>query len=211
MNATVTTLSAGSVNPEVKILGIYNGNDENGTIFGDAALTAGHPIVAVTHENVEGASALYTAITADAYDEVATLTDRYIISEFYGYWNEITNLAKPYEFFVAQWDIDQTIVSYAKDANGAEGKVARLGVKPSSEIDDIEVLRALVNERNNATPKAMCQSIVVNNSATPSMECIWNEEVGTFRGAEVIYHEVEALEMPESDLVTVKVIKSFAF
>ena len=211
LNATVTTLSAGSVNPEVKILGIYNGNDENGTIFGDAALTAGHPIVAVTHENVEGASALYTAITADAYDEVATLTDRYIISEFYGYWNEITNLATPYEFFVAQWDIDQTIVSYAKDANGAEGKVARLGVKPSSEIDDIEVLRALVNERNNATPKAMCQSIVVNNSATPSMECIWNEEVGTFRGAEVIYHEVEALEMPESDLVTVKVIKSFAF
>ena len=211
LNATVTTLSAGSVNPEVKILGIYNGNDENGTIFGDAALTAGHPIVAVTHENVEGASALYTAITADAYDEVATLTDRYIISEFYGYWNEITNLATPYEFFVAQWDIDQTIVSYAKDATGAEGKVGKLAVKPSTEIDDIEELRAYVNERNNATPKAMCQSIVVNNSATPSMECIWNEEVGTFRGAEVIYHEVEALEMPESDLVAVKVIKSFAF
>jgi hypothetical protein len=43
------------------------------------------------------------------------------------------------------------------------------------------------------------------------MECIWNEEVGTFRGAEVIYHEVEALELPASDLVNVSVIKSFAF
>ena len=43
------------------------------------------------------------------------------------------------------------------------------------------------------------------------MECIWSEEVGTFRGAEVIYHEVEALELPASDLMTVKAIKSFAF
>jgi hypothetical protein len=31
------------------------------------------------------------------------------------------------------------------------------------------------------------------------------------RGAEVIYHEVEALEMPASDLMSVAVVKSFAF
>ena len=211
LNATVTTLAKGSVNPEIEVLGIYNGNQENGTIFGDASLTAGRPIVAVTHKGVESAAALYTAISADAYDDVASLSDRYIISEFRGYWSEISNLTVPYEFFIAEWDIDQTIVSYAVDANGAEGSVAKMAIKPQNG-GDIDELRAYVEERNNATPTALRQSLVINNEvATPAMECIWNEEVGTFRGAEVIYHEVEALELPASDLVTVKAIKSFAF
>ena len=211
LNATVTTTSVGTVDPTVEVLGVYNGNDENGSIFGDANLTAGRPIVAVTHKNIEGATALFTAISADSIDDVNTLADRYILSEFRGYWSEIANLTVPYEFFIAEWDIDQTVVSYAQDANGAEGKVARLGVKPV-QTNDIEELRAYVNERNNATPAAMCQSLVVNDEvAAPTMECIWNEEVGTFRGAEVIYHEVEALELPAGDLLNIKAVKSFAF
>ena len=210
LNATVTTTSVGTVNPTVEVLGVFNGNDEAGSIFGDANMTAGRPIVAVTHKNIDGASALFTAISADTIDEVSALSDRYIISEFRGYWSEIANLSTPYEFFIAEWDIDQTVVSYAQDVNGAEGKVGMVGVKPQNS-GDIEVLRAYVNERNNAAAKAMCQSLVVNEAAAPTMECIWNEEVGTFRGAEVIYHEVEALEMPVSDLVSVAAIKSFAF
>ena len=209
LNATVTTTSVGDVDPTVEVLGVYKGDDENGSIFGDAAMTAGRPIIAVTHKNIEGATALFAAISTDTYDEVAALSDRYIISEFRGYWSEITNLDAPYEFFIGEWDIEQTIVSYAQDANGAEGKVARHGVTPS-QVSDIEQLRAYVNERNGATATAMCQSIVVNEAA-PAMECIWAEEVGTFRGAEVTYHEVEALELPESDVMTVKAIKSFAF
>ena len=210
LNATVTTTSVGTVDPTVEVLGVYNGNEENGSIFGDANLTAGRPIVAVTHKNIEGATALFTAISTDSIDDVNTLADRYILSEFRGYWSEIANLTVPYEFFIAEWDIDQTVVSYAQDANGAEGKVARLGVKPV-QTNDIEELRAYVAERNNATPKAMTQSIVVSDIAEPTMECIWNEEVGTFRGAEVIYHEVEALEMPAGDLLNIKAVKSFAF
>ena len=210
LEATVTTTAVGNVNPTIEVLGVFNGNDEAGSIFGDADMTAGRPIVAVTHNNIDGASALFTAITADPYEEVNALTDRYIISEFRGYWSEVANLSVPYEFFIAEWDIDQTVVSYAQDANGAEGQVARLGVKPS-QVNDIEELRKYFNERNNAAVSAMCKSLVVNETATPTMECIWNEEVGTFRGAEVIYHEVEALEMPTSDLVNVAVVKSFAF
>ena len=210
LNATVTTSAVGNVDPTVEVLGVYNGNEENGSIFGDANLTAGRPIVAVTHKNIEGASALFTAISTDTLDDVNALSDCYIISEFRGYWSEITNLDAPYEFFIGEWDIDQTVVSYAQDANGAEGKVARLGVKPV-QTNDIEELRAYVNERNGASASAVRQSLVVNEAAAPTMECIWNEEVGTFRGAEVIYHEVEALELPASDLMTVKAIKSFAF
>ena len=210
LNATVTTSAVGNVNPTVEVLGVYNGDEENGSIFGDAAMTAGRPIIAVTHKNIEGASALFTAISTDTLDDVNALSDRYIISEFRGYWSEITNLDAPYEFFIGEWDIDQTVVSYAQDANGAEGKVGKVGVKPV-QVNDIEELRAYVNERNGASASAVRQSLVVNEAAAPTMECIWNEEVGTFRGAEVIYHEVEALELPASDLMTVKAIKSFAF
>ena len=210
LNATVTTSAVGNVDPTVEVLGVYNGDEENGSIFGDAAMTAGRPIIAVTHKNIEGASALFTAISTDTLDDVNALSDCYIISEFRGYWSEITNLDAPYEFFIGEWDIDQTVVSYAQDANGAEGKVGKVGVKPV-QVNDIEELRAYVNERNGASASAVRQSLVVNEAAAPTMECIWNEEVGTFRGAEVIYHEVEALELPASDLMTVKAIKSFAF
>ena len=210
LNATVTTTAVGDVDPTIEVLGVFNGNDEAGSIFGDANMTAGKPIVAVTHNNIDGASALFTAISTDSYDDVKSLSDRYIISEFRGYWSEVANLSVPYEFFIGEWDIDQTVVSYAQDANGAEGKVGKVGVKPQNG-GDIEELRRYFNERNNAAVSAMCKSLVVNETATPTMECIWNEEVGTFRGAEVIYHEVEALELPASDLMTVKVVKSFAF
>ena len=210
LNATVTTTAVGDVDPTVEVLGVYNGNDENGTIFGDADMTAGKPIVAVTHNNIDGASALFTAISTDSYDDVKSLSDRYIISEFRGYWSEVASLSVPYEFFIAEWDIEQTVVSYAQDANGAEGKVARLGIKPSK-TKDIDELRGFVSERNGAIPVAVRQSVVVNETAAPTMECIWSEEVREFRGAEVTYHEVEALEMPEGDLVVVKAIKSFAF
>ena len=210
LNSTVTTTSVGNVDPTIEILGVYNGEHEAGSIFGDAAMTAGKPIVAVTHKNLEGASALFTAISADPFADVNALADRYIISEFRGYWSEIKNLNVPYEFFIAEWDIEQTIVSYAQDAEGREGKVARMGVTPS-QVRDIEELRAYVEERNNAAVAAMCHSIVVNNEAAPAFECIWGEEVAPLRGAEVTYHEVEALALPAGDLVNVAVVKGFAF
>ena len=210
LNSTVTTTAVGDVDPTIEILGVYNGEHEAGSIFGDAAMTAGKPIVAVTHKNLDGASALFTAISADPFADVNALADRYIISEFRGYWSEIKNLSVPYEFFIAEWDIEQTIVSYAQDAEGREGKVARMGVTPS-QVRDIEELRAYVEERNNAAVAAMCQSIVVNNEAAPAFECIWGEEVAPLRGAEVTYHEVEALALPAGDLVNVAVVKGFAF
>jgi hypothetical protein len=210
MDATVTTTSVGSVNPTIEILGVYNGDHENGTIFGDASLTVGKPIVAYTHHNLEGATALFTTISPDSIDDVNALADRYIISEFRGYWGQVENLSVPHEFFIATWDVDHTIVSYAQDANGSEGKVARMGVKPQT-AGDIEELRAYVEaSKATATPSAMRQSLVVKEQSAPAMECIWSEEVEPLRGAEVIYHEVEALEMPVSDLMTVKTIKSFA-
>ena len=203
-----TTSAVGGVNPEIELLGIFNGDDENGTIFGDADKTVGCPIVAVKVNNIEGASALYIADTTDAYNDVKNLSDQYIISQFRGYWGEIESLIVPYYFFIATWDSEHTVLSYAQDANGAEGKVARLGVVTSTYNDNIEELRALVEECNNATPKSLSKSLVVATESEPTVECIWSEAVGAPRGAEVTYHEVEPLTV-ESDLVRVEVVKSF--
>ena len=204
------TTALGSVTPELELLGVYNGNDENGTIFGDADLTLGRPIVAVKLNNVEGATALYSAISTDPYVDVAALPHRYIISEFRDYWQEV-NLTVPYHFFVADWDMEQTVLAYAKDANGHEAGVGMLAVKPV-DSGDINELKGYVDAVNNATPKAAAKSLVYDEVANaPVMECVWSEEVGAPRAAEVIYHEVEPLAVAvESDVLCVKTVKSFA-
>ena len=205
-----TTTNIGSVTPEIELLGVYNGEQEAGTIFGDKELTAGRPIVAVNLKNLENATAAFTALSSDAYDDVASMADRYIISEFRGYWQELASLAVPYHFFIAEWDLAQTVVAYAQDANGHEAKVAKLGVTPTSS-NDIEELRGYVDAVNNAQPKALSKSLVVAEDAMPTMECIWSEAVGAPRAAEVIYHEVEPLMSVESDLVRVKVVSGLRF
>ena len=205
-----TTTNIGNVTPEIELLGVYNGEQEAGTIFGDKELTAGRPIVAVELKNLENATAAFTALSSDAYDDVASMADRYIISEFRGYWQELASLAVPYHFFIAEWDLPQTVVAYAQDANGHEAKVAKLGVTPTSS-NDIEELRGYVDAVNNAQPKALSKSLVVAEDAMPTMECIWSEAVGAPRAAEVIYHEVEPLMSVESDLVRVKVVSGLRF
>lgn len=147
-------------------------------------------------------------MTTDKYDEVVTLTNQYIISNMRGYWQEITNLTVPYHFFVADWDIEQTVVAYAQDANGAEAGVGALAIKPV-EYGDINELKGYVDAVNNATP-AVAQTLAFGDMAEPSLTCVWSEEVGAPRAGYVKYHEVEPLQAALSDIVTVKVVKSFA-
>jgi hypothetical protein len=84
-----------------------------------------------------------------------------------------------------------------------------LGVKPVGS-GDIEELKALVQEVNDATAQSAAKSLVIaEDIAEPSMECIWSEAVGAPRAAEVTYHAVEPLQNVVSDLVDVRVVKSF--
>ena len=205
-----TTTNIGSVTPELELLGVYNGEHEAGTIFGDKSLTSGRPIVAVKLNNIENATAAFTALSTDPYADVAGLSDRYIISEFRGYWQQLSSLEVPYHFFVADWDMEQTVVAYAQDQNGHEAKVARMGVTPVS-AGDIEQLRGYVEAVNNASAQAVAKSMVIAEVAEPTMECIWSQEVGAPRAGVVTYHEVEPLQAVASDLVKVGAIQNFRF
>ena len=86
-----------------------------------------------------------------------------------------------------------------------------MAVKPV-EYGDINELKEYVDAVNNATPKAAAKSLVYDEVAdAPAMECVWSEEVGAPRAAEVIYHAVEPLAVAvESDVLSVKTVKSFA-
>ena len=201
-----STTAVGSVDPEIEVLGVYSGDDENGSIFGDAAATSNMAIIAAKFNNIAGASHIFTSMTTDTYEDVKGLTDQYIIASFHGYWSEVESLTVPYYFFITNWDKDQTIIAYAQDANGAEGKVARYGIKPTT-AKDIEELRAYVAEYNDSVVVAT-RSLVVAPQSEPTMECVWSEAVGAPRDAEVIYHAVEPLTVA-SDLVRVNTIKSF--
>ena len=203
------TEAVGGVNPSAKVLGTYNGDVEAGAVFGDAELTAGRAILAVEIENFNGASAVFCALSADAYEDVASLTDRYIISEFRGYWNQLRSLDVPYDFMVAAWDVDQTILAYAKDANGNEGQVARVAVKPTGVGDDIEELKGYVEAVNNAMAKPAKSMVFSDKSLEPQLECIWSEAVGAPRAAKVTYHEVEPLTAPKSDVMSISYVRSF--
>ena len=207
------TISVGTVTPSIEVLGVYNGNLEAGEIFGDADATSNKPIIAVKY-NFEGASAVYTHFTAVDYeveniDNPTSKSHQYIISNFRGYWNELKSFVTPYDFFFGKWDVDNAILAYAQDANGNEGLVARHVFTPSTVSGGLDELRGYVAEYNNAiTPVAAAKSMVIAEEGKPVVECIWSEEVGAPRDAEVTYHKVEPLKMA-SDLVRVKVVKSF--
>ena len=210
----VTTTEVGSVTPEIEILGIYDGNDEAGTIFGDEDMTTGCFIAAVTHSNINGATGLYGAITlGDVTDTTSSdhkLSDTYIYSEYMGYWSNI-NLTVPYEFYIAEWDEIYTLLAYATDSNGRAGHIARKLIDTTGAIETgaISELQAYVNEANAAKSTQALKSLVVDQAPeTPQMSCIWDENVPAPRGAEVIYHEVEPIEAV-NDIVVVKSIMGF--
>ena len=210
------TTTAGTVNPGLELLGIYDGNQENGELFGNADATAGCPIIAVKHTNIEGATALYGAISQgdDLGENGKPVSDQYIIAQFHGYWSEI-GLAVPYNFYVAEWDVDQMIVAYAKDASGREGKVARLFIKDWTTTNDIAELKGYVEEVNaaakpSASKLSASRVYAEVEDILPTVEPIGNEKVGSKAEAEVIYRTVEPKAVA-GDVVVVSAIRVVRF
>ena len=177
-DAAITTTAMGTVSPTIELLGIYDGNEENGKVFGNSDITAGRAIVAVEHKGFEGATALYGSFTEGDVTDATNpkFSDQYIISEFMGYWDNV-NLTVPYNFYVAEWNYEQTALAYALDSNDYEAKVGRLLVNPVNKTGEIAELEAYVEAVNAAAPKASKSMVYSVESFEPTMECVWSEEV----------------------------------
>ena len=158
-NPLATTTKVGDITPSIELVGNYSGKEENGTIFGDAEYTAQKAITVVKYTNFDGARSLFASMMGD---NNMNFTD----SELFGqaYWSSVST-SQPYSFYLVDWDYEQTALAYAVDANGLAGGVGRMLTCATAENkNNIEELRALVNELNSASKSSfsMPASIVVN-------------------------------------------------
>ena len=164
-NPLATTTKVGDITPTIELVGNYSGKEENGTIFGDAAYTANSAITVVKYTNFDGARSLFGSMMGD---NNMNFSDAELFGQ--AYWASVST-SQPYSFYLVEWDYEQTALAYAVDANGLAGGVGRLLTCATAENkDDIEELRALVNELNAASKSSfsMPQSIVVSEGISLS-------------------------------------------
>ena len=158
-NPLATTTKVGDITPTVELVGNYSGKEENGTIFGDAEYTAQKAITVVKYTNFDGARSLFASMMGG---NNLNFSDAELFGQ--AYWSSVST-SQPYSFYLVDWDYEQTALAYAVDANGLAGGVGRLLTCATAENkNDIEELRALVNELNAASKSSfsMPTSIVVN-------------------------------------------------
>ena len=145
------TATLGDANPQVEIVGYYSGDDEAGSIFGDAALSAGKAIVVVRYTNLDNARTLFTTMLEGDCSNPVAYSDGEIWTLASGYW-ATCKVSSPYGFYTSEWNADMTAMAYCVDTNGKIGAIGRCYACATAENkSNIEELRALVEELNSAT------------------------------------------------------------
>ena len=156
------------VAPKVELVGYYSGDDENGTIFNDAAATKGKAITVVKYTGLEDVRTLFTTMVEGDCSNIAAVSDGELWQLTQGYWNTCKT-SEPYSFYLADWNVTQTALCYATDNNGMLSAMSRLYTCPTAENkSDIAEFQELVNGVNSSSQSAyvMPESIVI--SAQPS-------------------------------------------
>ena len=145
------TATLGDANPKVEVVGYYSGDEERGSIFGDAALSAGKAIVVVKYTNLDNARTLFTTMLEGDCSNINVYPDRELWTLATGYW-ATCSMSEPYGFYTSEWNADMTALAYCVDTNGKIGEIGRCSTCATAENKgDIEELRALVEELNGAT------------------------------------------------------------
>lgn len=137
----------GNVTPTIEVVGYFSGDDEAGTIFGDADVTKGMAITVVKYGNLEDARTLYTSMLKGDYTNVLSWPDNLV-------WRDVVEwktckLDSPYTFYLVEWNVAQTAFAYATDKDGKMGAIARVLTEPTAaNKGNIEVLRDLVAKQD---------------------------------------------------------------
>ena len=161
------TATLGDANPQVEIVGYYSGDDEAGSIFGNAALSAGKAIIVVKYTNLDNARTLFTTMLEGDCSSATAYPDRELWTLATGYW-ATCSMTQPYGFYTSEWNADMTALAYCVDHNGKAGEIGRCYACATAENKgDIEELRTLVEELNSATRSSnlsleLPRSLVVN-------------------------------------------------
>lgn len=169
-DAVARTTTVGAVNPTIKVVGYYSGDDEAGSVFGVPEVTAGKAIAVVTYDNFENAAELYSfVINGDGNDfsDLNEFPDATMWQLTSGFKWGLCPLDAPYSFYVIDWANECFALAYAVDKDGMTGRMARLSIMATGENKgDIDELAALYNELYSAeqTRFALPASLVVPES-----------------------------------------------
>ena len=145
------TDTLGSATPNVEIVGYYSGDEENGSIFGNASLSKGKAIIVVKYTEIDNARTLFTSMLEGDCSNANTYSDGELWTLASGYWSTCKT-AQPYSFYTSEWNVDMTALAYCVDNSGKIGQIGRRYACATAENkSNIEELRTLVNELNNAT------------------------------------------------------------
>lgn len=161
-----TTLALGSVHPTVKCLGNFSGDEENGSVFGQADATKGKAITVVEYADFDGARTLFSAMVGDDVTNVNQYNDPMIWNQTIGLWNTVKK-SSPYGFYVTEWDAPMTALVYATDSNGTPGSLGRCYTMATAEnkgkIDDLKKLVDKANSGESASASALAKSMVIGD------------------------------------------------
>lgn len=165
------TLALGSVSPTVELVGYYSGDEEAGSIFGQPAATAGKAITVVKYNDLDGARTLYTTMIGGDCTNSVAYSDAELWNIAGSYWNTC-NIAQPYSFYTAEWNVEQTALAYATDIEGRMGAIGRLYTLPTADtkspISELKTLVDRLNEESKASTLALPSSLVVDPDAVPA-------------------------------------------
>ena len=142
------TYTLGVANPTIELVGYFSGDEEAGTIFGDAAATKGKAITVVKYNGLDNVRTLFTTMVEGDCSNTSTYSDSELWGIAEGYW-KTCKTSSPYTFYLVEWNVVQTALVYATDNSGKAGTIGRLYTMPTAENKgDIEYLRSLVNSLN---------------------------------------------------------------
>ena len=145
------TDTLGEATPTVEIVGYYSGDEEAGSIFGNAALSAGKAIIVVKYSDLDNTRTLFTSMLEGDCSNPVAYSDGEIWTLASSYWSTCKT-SQPYSFYTSEWNAPMTALSYCVDTNGKIGAIGRSYACATAENkSNIEELRALVNELNGDT------------------------------------------------------------
>ncbi len=162
------TSTFSTITPQIKLVGYFSGDDENGTIFNDAAATKGRAITVVKYLNLDEVRTLFTTMVDGDCSNAAAVSDGELWQLTSGYW-EKCGLNTPYSFYLTDWNTAQTALCYATDNNGQLSAISRLYTCPTAESkSNIAILKeitdALNNTRSNAPMLQLPESLVIRDT-----------------------------------------------
>jgi hypothetical protein len=167
-DAVARTTTVGAVNPTIKVVGYYSGDDEAGSIFGAPEVTAGKAIAVVTYENFEKAAELYSfVIKGDGNDfsDLNKFPDATMWQLTSGFKWGLCPLDAPYSFYVIDWESECFALAYAIDKDGMTGRMARLSLlataKNKGNIEDLRKLYESLPKEEEETRGVAAPSLVV--------------------------------------------------